>query len=406
MKSDLDRLMQDRGFAASVVMGRAVENTALNYITSGAKITQGIVLKKRGEGPVLICGSMERDEAAKSGLPVVTFDDFDLYNLVKETGSRFEGKLRMLAAILEQYGVTGAVSFYGLGDPGQSFVMLSRLSEMLPSLTITGEAEPTIFDEAGATTDAAARAAIKSGAERTNTVMAETVDFLKGHTVHDSRLVKANGGPLTVGDVKRFVRVSLLEHELEASEGIVFAIGRDAGIPHSQGEDDDHLVLGKSIVFDLFPRGLGGGYFHDMTRTFCLGYAPPEVQRAYDQVMQAFEAVMGAFEVGEKTSRYQDMTCDILEEHGRQTVRSDPGTEEGYVHSLGHGIGLQIHSEPYFSPFSTTTIQPGQVFTVEPGLYYPEQGYGVRVEDTVYVDEEGTIRPLTTFPKDLVIPVG
>jgi Xaa-Pro aminopeptidase len=58
------------------------------------------------------------------------------------------------------------------------------------------------------------------------------------------------------------------------------------------------------------------------------------------------------------------------------------------------------------SPVSTETVQPGQVFTVEPGLYYPSKGYGVRIEDTVYADQDGTFHSLTPFPKDLVIPVG
>ncbi len=105
-------------------------------------------------------------------------------------------------------------------------------------------------------------------------------------------------------------------------------------------------------------------------------------------------------------SKYQELTCDIFEEQGHKTLRSHPGTQEGYVHSLGHGLGLQIHSRPRLSAVSTDTIQPGQVLTVEPGLYYPERGFGVRVEDTVVVEADGAIRSLTPFPKDLVIPVG
>jgi Xaa-Pro aminopeptidase len=389
-----------------VVIGNALENHALNYLTNGAKISQGIIVKRRGEMPVLICAAMERDEGAKSGLTIATHNDFDLYNLIQEAGSAFEGQLRMMTAIFERYGIGGTVSFYGLADPGQAYMMLRRLAEMAPGLTITGETEVTIFEEAYATKDAAELAMIKAVAARTNQVLGETVAFLKGHAVQDSRLVKVDGALLTVGDVKRFVRSRLLDRELEASEDIVFAIGRDAGVPHSRGEDGDPLALGQTIVFDLFPRGLGGGYFHDVTRTFCLGYAPPEAQQVYEQVMHAFNVVMGSLKVGEKASHYQDVVCDIFEEYGHKTVRSDSTTEEGYVHSLGHGLGLQIHARPRFSPVSPDVIQPGQVFTVEPGLYYPERGFGVRIEDTVYVDEHGAIHSLTPFPKDMVIPVG
>lgn len=406
MKSDLDSLMQQRGFDALVVMGPASENHPLRYITNGAKVSEGIAIMRRGEQPVLLCGPMEREEAAKSGLPTATFADFDLYKLVKETGSYFEARLRMIAAAFERYNVSGTVSFYGLGDPGQSYMTLKRLGEMLPDLTITGETETTIFDEAYTTKDASEIAAIKSVAERTNQVVGETLTFLREHSVRNSYLVKPDGRPLTIGDVKRHVRRCLLEYELETEGDMIFAIGHDAGVPHSRGESDDELMLGQSIIFDLSPRELGGGYFHDMTRTWCLGFAPPEIQKAYDQVMEAFDLTMRTLTVGAKCSSYQEAVCDLFERYGHKTIRSDPSTETGYVHSLGHGLGLQIHARPRFGSVSTDVIQPGQVFTVEPGLYYPEQGYGVRIEDTVYVDEKGTIHSLTPFPKDLVIPAG
>ncbi len=405
MRSDLDKLMKSRGFDAIVVMGEAEENHPLYYITQGAKVTHGIVLKMLGSEPILICYPMERDEAAKSGLKVMTTTEFDLPALLKETGNAFEAQLQMMARIFDHFGVKGMVSFYGLGDIGQSFVMLSRLSERLPDVKITGEAEATIFDEAYETKDADEMARIRSVAERTNAVMAKVVDFIRGHAAKDKQLVKADGEPLTVGGVKRFVRGRLLEHGLEESGDMIFAIGRDAGVPHSRGEDGDPLELGKSIIFDLFPREIGGGYFHDMTRTFCIGYAPPEVEQAYKQVMQAFNAVMDRLEVGEKASSYQELTCDVFEEYGHKTIRSAPGTEEGYVHSLGHGLGLEIHAGFRFSSISEDVIRPGQIFSVEPGLYYPERGYGVRIEDTVYVDEQGKIHSLSPFSKELVIPI-
>lgn len=406
MKSDLDRLMVARGLDAIVVMGEAAGNHALRYLTNGAKITHGVVVKKQGEQPTIICNAMERDEAARSGLPVATTAEFKLHDLIKESGSVFEGELRLLAALLEHYAISGKVGFYGLDDPGRAYLRLGRLDAMLPAVTVTGEGETTIFDEAYTTKDAAELEALRSVAVRTNTVMAETLAFVRQHAAQENRLVKPDGVPLTVGDVKRYLRSRLLEHNLEDAGETIFAIGRDAGVPHSRGEAADALELGKTIIFDLFPRDLESGYYHDMTRTFCLGYAPPEVQAAVDQVMQAFDAALDALAVGEAASRYQDLVCDVFEEHGHKTPRSHPGTDEGYVHSLGHGLGLQIHSRPRLAAVSTDTIQPGQVFTVEPGLYYPERGFGVRIEDTVYVGENGAIHSLTPFPKDLVIPVG
>ncbi len=83
---------------------------------------------------------------------------------------------------------------------------------------------------------------------------------------------------------------------------------------------------------------------------------------------------------------------------------STPGTPEGYVHSLAHGVGLNVHEAPYFPTRAARYwLQRGNVFTVEPGLYYPSRGYGIRIEDTVYLNEAGSLESLTDCPYDLVI---
>ncbi|NDJ34265.1 MAG: aminopeptidase P family protein [Chloroflexi bacterium] len=405
MKSDLDRLMEERGFDALIVYGPAEGNAPLRYLSNGAKVTHATVVKKRGEQPVLVVGGMERDEAARSGLPIVLDTEFNFHQHYKDTGDRFETTLRMYVEMFEHFDLSGTVSFYGISSPGAALVFLTELGKRLPHVTLTGEATRSIFDEAGITKDADEIAALHTVAERTNAVMAETIAFIRSHAVEDEQLLKEDGTPLTVGDVKRQVRARLLYYGLEEAHDMIFAIGRDGGVPHSRGEENAPLELGKAIVFDLFPRDPVTGYFHDMTRTFSLGYAAEEVQHAYEQVMQAFNAVMDELAVGQPTARYQDLVCDIFEEHGHKTPRSEPGTTEGYVHSLGHGIGINLHESPTFREHSEDILAAGQVFTIEPGLYYPDKGFGIRVEDTIYIDPEGGIHSLTPTPKDLVIPI-
>lgn len=104
-------------------------------------------------------------------------------------------------------------------------------------------------------------------------------------------------------------------------------------------------------------------------------------------------------------STYQVMTCDFFEARGHKTARSHPGTMEGYVHSLGHGIGLNVHESPSLREGSKNIVEAGNILTIEPGLYYPEKGWGIRVEDTVYIDEAGMIHNLTPFRYDLVLPL-
>jgi len=212
---------------------------------------------------------------------------------------------------------------------------------------------------------------------------------------------------MTVGHVKAFVRRELAERGLEEPSGNIFSIGADAGVPHNAGNPADVLELGKPIIFDIFPRTLGGGYFHDMTRTWCLGHAPDEVQAAYEDVKASFDLVVAALRVGRPTAEYQTLTCEYFESRGHPTILSDPRTDSGYTHSLGHGLGLEVHEAPSFAnrPGNTDALQPGYVFTIEPGLYYPEQGFGVRIEDTYYCDQHGQFCSLTPFSQDLVLQV-
>jgi Xaa-Pro aminopeptidase len=166
-------------------------------------------------------------------------------------------------------------------------------------------------------------------------------------------------------------------------------------------------MLGQAIVFDIFPRELESRYFHDMTRTFAIGYAPPELQQAYDQVMEVFRKVNEELEAGAPTKVYQDMTCQYFESKGHKTIASTYPLEEGYIHSLGHGLGLEVHEDFGFPAFQDRgdRLVSGAVFSIEPGLYYPEKGYGVRIEDTVYCTPDGQFESLSPFSYDLLIPV-
>jgi len=99
--------------------------------------------------------------------------------------------------------------------------------------------------------------------------------------------------------------------------------------------------------------------------------------------------------------------ADWFEAKGHPTARTHPGGHDGYVHSLGHGVGLDVHEGPNLSVAAgnRTLLQPGHVVSIEPGLYYPERGYGVRVEDTIAFQKDGTRLNLTDFPYDLVVPM-
>ncbi|MBK8048176.1 MAG: aminopeptidase P family protein [Anaerolineales bacterium] len=239
----------------------------------------------------------------------------------------------------------------------------------------------------------------------TGLVVADTQDFIQGHRTRGNLVIRTDGEPLTIGDVKAFTYQRIIERGMSQDHHI-FAQGRDAGVPHNSGTETMPLRLGQSIVFDIFPK-TASGYYHDMTRTWCLGYAPDEVQAAWDECKEIFDRVVAELAVGKPARIFQEMTLDYFEAQGHPTSRLQPGGANGYVHSLGHGLGLDIHEEPRLSAVAgnARTLQPGHVVSVEPGLYYPERGYGVRIEDTVAFLGDGALETLTVYPYDLVIPM-
>ena len=407
MKQDLDRLMVERELSAMMISGAALGNPAMAYMVNGAGISGGYVVKKVGQDPVLFCSPIEREVAAASGLEVVNLARYNPARILHESEDELSAAVELHQKILGDLEVTGTVGFCGMADQGRSWLLLAALRDRLDSIEIFAEFGPSALDIARATKDAFEVKRIKGVADRTRSVVERTIQFLREHRVVGDALLQEDGSPLTIGCVHEAINRFMAELRLEDPEGFIFSIGRDAAIPHSRGNPEDRIELGKSIVFDIFPREAGGGYFFDLTRTFCLGYAPPDVARAYQDVLECVQMLTSAYAIGVETKCYQQMACSFFEQRGHPTVGSKPGTEDGYVHGLGHGIGLEIHEEPGFrdAPMNDVVLLPGHVFTCEPGLYYPDRGFGVRIEDVIWVDDTGKMHNLTQFPYELVIEV-
>jgi len=405
MKSDLNALMRARNLDALMVLGGEGYSDARYYLSNGAQITGGIIVKKTGEEPLLIVSEMEIEEAKQSGHRTMTYSDFDSPSFNYLSG---DALVQLWVKALKAAGVeSGRVGLYGSGDINEYIVLFQIASQSIAQYEFVGEAGRTIFKEAFLTKEADEIERVKSVAERTNAAVAATWEFIASHRANEDELViKDDGTPLSIGDVKAFVRRELIERGLE-DKGMIFAQGRDAGFPHSRGEAEMPLKLGQSIVFDVFPCEMGGGYHHDMTRTWCIAYAPPEVQQAYDEVREAFDIALENFGIGMPTHLMQEAVQDYFEGKGHITARGEQGTQVGYVHSLGHGVGLAVHEKPSISHLLQDDVfQAGNIITIEPGLYYPEKGYGVRVEDLFFITDNGELVSLSSFKKDLVLPLN
>lgn len=410
MKSDLDRFMKQHDIDVLFITGAAQHNPAMIYFVGTAHVSEAILIKKRGKNPVLFHWPMEREEAAKSGLSLVSFSRYPMTELLKEAGGNFlEAMVLRLKKMLEDQKITtGRVAIYGKDDVGPLYSILNRLEELMPGLHMTGFVRDEILMNAMMTKDANEIENIREMGRITTSVVGKTADYITGHKSNKGMVVHKDDTPVTIGEVKNLINLWLAEQGVENPEGTIFAIGRDAGVPHSVGNPTDPLRLGQTIVYDIYPCQAGGGYFYDFTRTWSLGYATDEVQALYDQVKQVYDTLFAELKLNARFSDYQERTCELFEAMGHPTVKTNPVTEVGYVHSLGHGIGLRVHEKPWSSTINsspTDVLIPGTVFTLEPGLYYPDKGMGVRIEDSIQVTPDGRFEILADYPKDLVLPI-
>ncbi len=410
MKSHLDQIMAARNLDAFLVLGDSGGNPVMNYLTAGAHLEQALIFKQRGGPLTLIHGSMERDTAAQTGLVLIERDQhYNRNQLLKEhQGDRLAAEVAYLRKVVQDQKLHGRLGIYGMQDAGAAYMLLNMLNDSLIETQIVGEFGDTLFSLARETKDDRELTDLREAGRLTSMILGEVQEFLQQRAVrrNDETLLRADGEVLTIGDVKAFIRSRVFAHGMSEDHGNIFSLGRDAGVPHNSGDPAAPLRLGQSIVFDFFPQ-VASGYFHDVTRTWSLGYATDEVQLAWDQCKEIFDQVMGNLRLGTHCRDYQLQVCDYFESKGHPTARSHPGTHVGYVHSLGHGLGLNIHEEPRLSHATgnETRLQPGHVVSVEPGLYYPERGFGVRIEDSVAFTEAGELINLTSFPYDLVLPM-
>ena len=400
MKSDLDSLMKAKNLDAILVLGDAEHNPPMTYLVGGGHVSDAVLIKKRKEEPVLFCNAMEREEAAKSGLKIVPVRRAPITEFI-DTPQELFGP----------HGVSsGRVGVYGKTDLSEALLLLDLLRTAFPDVVFLGETSAeSIFMRAMETKDEHEVARIRRMGEITTEVVGMVADYLTSREVRDDEvLLKEDGSPLLVGDVKGKIALWLAERGAVNSEGCIFAIGRDAGIPHSMGNPTDELRLGQTIVFDIFPVETGGGYFYDFTRTWSLGYATPEAQKLFDEVETVYEKVIDNLDLNARFKDYQHLVSEEFNKNGHNTPIHTKGLlTEGYVHSLGHGLGLNVHERPSsrHTDGDDNLLKAGVVVTIEPGLYYPEKGMGVRIEDSFWVRPDGRMEKLADYPYDFVLPM-
>ncbi|MHB0884413.1 MAG: M24 family metallopeptidase [Bacillota bacterium] len=187
-------------------------------------------------------------------------------------------------------------------------------------------------------------------------------------------------------DVARAIEAAIREDELATGGGTV-ASGERSAMPHARTSPrtirDGEVVWADIVV-------VREGYVADITRTFATGPLGPELNRVYDVVLEAQRRAREGSRPGMTGAELDAMARDYI---------TGQGFGEYFTHRTGHGLGLEVHEEPYIVRGNDRPLEPGQVFTIEPGVYLPGKG-GVRVEDDILLTEEGP-RSLTSYPRDL-----
>ncbi|ARS91345.1 M24 family metallopeptidase [Natrarchaeobaculum aegyptiacum] len=388
MDIDPDTAPLERRLEALGVDGYLIDDDASDpdqrYLSGFSAPDPYQTLITAGETVLLVSGleyGRARSEATAD--TVARLSEYDYQDHVAEHGP-FEGKIRTIAAFLADHGVgsvavprrfpTGTAD--GLRDHGLSVTV--ETEGVVAGIRATKTAWE--IDQIRAT-----QRANQAAMGRAESLIASADVAADGTLIHDDE-------PLTSERVKTEIEQTLLEYGCGLDETIV-ACGADGADPHDRGSGP--LEAHEPIVIDIFPRDKETGYFGDMTRTVSHGDPGEEVRRRYEVTREAYEAGLEAVEPGVTGAAVHDVVCDVIEDAGYETLRSDPTTETGFIHSTGHGVGLDIHEEPRLSP-AGEELEPGHVVTVEPGIYDPAVG-GIRIEDLVVITEDGT-ENLTDYP--------
>ncbi len=385
--------------APTLLVISAPEHDATAYHLSGFLAPDPVIyLRVGGESGkgYLVVSSMEYGRAKRDARAdeVLSFDELDVMNLARELKSGGRALAAATARLLERLGAANSPVAV---PPSLGVVYADELRAR--GLTVTPDTGLFAGLRRRKTEEEI------SHIERTQRAVEEActhaVGILRESEVAEDGTLLYGGESLTSEHLRSEIDIELLRRGC-AAEGTITAGGAQAADPHERGHGP--LKAGESLILDIFPADKASRYYADMTRTFVKGEPGEELQKMYDAILESQEAALAMVGPGVNGRDIHKKVSDVLHEAGYETLLHDqkPGEplQRGFIHGTGHGVGLEIHEAPRVSTADEKLV-PGDVVTIEPGLYYPEIG-GVRIEDLVIVTQDGC-RNLTRFPKEFRI---
>jgi len=321
-------------------------------------------------------------------IDALPYEEFGIDELYAQGLPREEIELEVALRAARRFGIEDAVV------PG-TFPL--ELADHLRSNGIQVRADRDQFVQRRRVKNEAELAGIRRAQRAAEAAMDAARELLRSAERQNGSLL-VDGEQLTCERVKLAVEQAFTANGAFADEFIV-SHGPQTAVGHDMGSGP--IAPDEPVCLDLFPRDRESGCFADMTRVFVVGSPSDELQEWHKLCKEALERSVAAVKPGVAGSELHKISCDVFEEHGYPTLRSkQPGEvlQDGFYHSLGHGVGLEVHEEPSLGR-APGELVAGDVIAVEPGLY--RHGYGgCRLEDLVLVTDDGP-EVLTDYPYEL-----
>ncbi|WP_421909123.1 M24 family metallopeptidase [Methanolacinia petrolearia] len=376
MEDPIDKALERAGMAAYLAYADS-SNPDMMYLTEFQVNDPLVYLKKRGEGGILIVPQMEYDRALQeSRCEVINRGDAGFFDDLEKHKDGLSAMASMVSRLV--------------GDG----ILLSpdvpvSFSKKIETFCRTAVDEGTVSGMRSVKTLAQADN-IRNVQKTTEEAMDLAISLIRGADCRDGELY-LRGEPLTSDYIRNEMHCFFLRRGLAASDTIV-SCGKETAIPHCIGSGV--ILENEPVVIDVFPCDSKSGYYSDMTRTVVRGEPDPEIEAMYSCVRDAKIHAKGMIAEGRTGKEIHEYVVNFFDENGYTSGK------EGFIHILGHGVGLAVHEGPSLSPSGGKLVE-GNIVTVEPGLYYKKIG-GVRLEDIGMVTKTG-FDCFTDYPEDIRI---
>jgi Xaa-Pro aminopeptidase len=383
LRGDLDNILTEKGAEALLLYSDSFRDANMYYLTKFLAPDPFIFLKRVDADPIIVVNQMEYPRAQKQSIikTVKSYLDYNRLKVVKTAKEPQLGAMKFIAKVAEKE--LGAETKICVPP---NFPVIA--ADVLREEGLTVNAMFGVVEKARETKDRQEVETIKAIQVVNEEVTTEAIELIANSDIGSNGTLHFNGEPLTVGRIKSFFGRKLLDNGCLPEEDIIIACGTKSSNPHYSGDPQDKLKANQPIILDIYPRSIQKRYWTDMTRTIVKGRASDKLKKMFDAVSEAKNASLDAIQAGALGNHIYDICCDVLEKAGYETTRGGKKITKGMPHSLGHGVGLQIHESPRMSELSTSPLKAHSIVTVEPGLYDPQIG-GVRLEDIIEVTKSG-----------------